>query len=548
MAGIGQQVSTRAYAAQFAALLLAEVPHPPDDGLVVGRRLPVIALQRRDDHQIDFVDFIQLRIYLRAEAPDPARFNLLGRGRFDLKMLSRKAVGSFQDRGDAGDADHAVLSLRYGNDDFFHLAQIPISIVQYAYFLPESFGLIWGMKKFTIIPILLGLAFCLPVTALLAQQSLDSQKLDQFFEAYIAEGKLAGISARFWHENELLYSKNIGYQNLEEQSPIDDQTIFRLASLTKPVVSVGALMLVEKGKLSLDEPVSAFLPAFADAHVLGSEKALKEPMLIRHLLSHSSGISSELGGDSVLPYFRNTRSGSHSTLGEWVDELAGIPLAVAPGERFIYSYSTDVLGRVIEIVSGESLDVYLKKVLFDPLGMSHTGYRIAPEDMMHFASFYRYDDQKKLQLLQPNSESSYVTGKQPRGNSGLSSTIDDYSKFVLMLLQEGSYGGRRILQPQTVAMMASNQIPQEKLPIAAAGMAFKGLGFGMGVAVSYEPNPLGQEVGSFGWLGASHTLFWVDPKNKIAGLMFTQFAGKPGQCPILFQVNPLFYEAWRKGN
>ena len=401
------------------------------------------------------------------------------------------------------------------------------------------------MKKHILFPQLLFLATLFTCCATQAQRPLDAQKLDHFFENYISEGRLAGISTRIWHQNQLIYKSNVGFQNLTDQTPITDQTLFRLASLTKPIVSVGAMILVDKGLLSLDDPVTKYLPAFKKTRVFGTHKKPKPAMTIRHLLSHSGGISSPLAGDEVSKTFDEIDFSGIDGLEGFVDKIATLPLGTSPGTRFGYSFSTDVLARVIEVVSGQSIDQYLQKQVFDPLEMTHTGFRVAPEQVPHFASIYRYDDQKQLQLVRPNDQSPYLEGMMPRGNFGLATTIGDYSKFALMLLHQGEYNGIHLLSAQTAALMPINQIPPESLPISAAGMTFKGLGFGLGVAVSYEPNPLGTVVGSYGWVGASHTYFWVDPVNEVVGVMFSQFNGR--ECPIFFQVNPLFYEAWGGG-
>ncbi len=383
---------------------------------------------------------------------------------------------------------------------------------------------------------------CIPFSTQ-AQNTLDTQKLDQFFEAYISEGKLAGISSRIWHKNQLIYQTDVGYQNLAEQTPITDQTIFRLASLTKPIVSVAAMILVDRGQLSLDDPVTNYLPLFKKVRLYPNNKKPKTVMTVRHLLSHSSGLFGAMGDDpEIAKIFQENDFSGINDLAGFVDVVATMPLSTHPGTKFTYSFNTDVLARIIEIVSGQSIDVFLQQEIFDPLGMAHTGFRVTPEMSPHFASIYKYNSQKELQLVRPNSKSPYLKGMMPRGNFGLVSTIDDYSRFALMLLHNGKYNDVQILKPETVALISINQIPTENLPISAAGMTFKGLGFGLGVAVSYEPNPIGQVVGSYGWIGASHTYFWIDPVNEVAGLMFAQFNGR--DCPIFMQVNPLFYEAW----
>ncbi len=212
-----------------------------------------------------------------------------------------------------------------------------------------------------------------------------------------------------------------------------------------------------------------------------------------------------------------------------------------PNTKFTYSHSTDVLAYIIEVVSQQSLDAFLEENLFKSLEMKDTGYKIAAEKMANLATIYGYDETDQLFARENNTESVYTEGHLPRGNFGLVSTVEDYSHFATMLLNKGSYKGKQILQPETVEMMTANQLADKLLPIEAGGMKFDNLGFGYGFAVSQGDSPLGKVVGSFGWIGASHTYCFIDPENEVIGILFTQLSGTR-KCPILFQFNGWMYE------
>ncbi|MEZ5040864.1 MAG: serine hydrolase domain-containing protein [Saprospiraceae bacterium] len=372
-------------------------------------------------------------------------------------------------------------------------------------------------------------------------ETTDFERLDQHLKTYITGERLAGIATLVMKNDTVLYKSNLGWQDLEKKQPITDQTLFRLASLTKPIVSVGILKLLDQGKLSLDAPISKYLPFFQSPVVLGQINPIEQPIRIHHLLSHTSGITSELAGGEVAKLYKESLHKGQTSLEAFIKDLASFPLEVAPGTRFLYSYSPDVLGLIIEKISGQPLDQFLKEQVFEPLEMNSTSFKVAPERIDDFASIFTYNEQKQLVLVQPNKESPYLKGVMPRGNSGLVSTVTDYSHFALMLLNKGQYNGQQYLQEETVALMVRNHVPTPALPIGAGPITFSGLGFGYGVAVSYEPNPLGTIPGTYGWIGASHTTFWVDPANGLFGVLFTQFSGKAGDCPILFEFNPLVY-------
>ncbi len=363
----------------------------------------------------------------------------------------------------------------------------------------------------------------------------DFSVLHQKLNDYVDSGQLAGISALISNNNEVLFSENFGFQNIENQDPVTENTIFRLASLTKPVVSVAVLQLIEEGKLNLDDSVEKYLPFFRNVKVFSTQQTPKNSMTIRHLLTHTSGISSGFGQDEVGALFRAFNAKA-SDLEEYVKEIVSIPLCTEPGMEFNYGHSTDVLALVIEKVSGKRIDRYLKEHLFTPLGMTKTDYFLTKEDLKNFATLYVLDDKNQLKAFGDNAESIFIKGHFPKGNYGLVSTISDYAKFAKMLLNKGSYKGKRILSEESVKALSNNQLSGSQLPVKAGPMVFNDLGFGFGVAVSNGNSPLGRTKGTFGWIGATHTYCFIDPDKEIISLLFSQYSGsKP--CPIIFEFN-----------
>ena len=375
-----------------------------------------------------------------------------------------------------------------------------------------------------------------------ADSKPDFASLSENLKNFTETGQLPGISAMVLRKGEVIYNEKFGFQNIENQTAVTDKTLFRLASLTKPVTSVGILQLIERGKLNLDDPVEKYLPFFKETLVFETGKQPKNTMTVRQLLNHTSGISSGFEQNRVGDMFREmTKNTKADNLEAFVREIASIPLSAEPGTKFIYSHSTDVLALIIEKVSGKRVDEFLKENLFEPVEMSNTDYVVAEESLEKFATLYVLDEEGNLKSNGENSESSYVKGNFPRGNSGLVSTVEEYVKFATMLLNKGTYKGKQILKKETVEALSVNTLTANQMPVAAGPMSFAGLGFGLGVAVSDGTSPLGKTPGSFGWIGATHTYCFIDPTNEIISIVFSQYGGsKPN--PIIFQFNGWVYE------
>ena len=368
--------------------------------------------------------------------------------------------------------------------------------------------------------------------------TLDFTRMTEHFNDYLRQKRLPGIAAVVIQGSSVVFHTTMGYRDLEKRLPVNDSTRFRLASLSKVITSIAILQLVEKGLLTLDDPVSRYIPAFSTTTVFTTGEQPSTSITIRHLLNHTSGLSSGLEQDEIGQLYRERLSGEIATLEHLVTVLAELPLCAEPGTKFTYSHSTDVLARVVEIVSDTSFDLYLSKHIFAPLGMTNTSFTVPEEEMHNLARLYIPDTSGALIPMWRPDEGSYHPF--PRGNSGLVSTISDFTSFCQMLLNGGSWNGTSILSPLSLQQMTTNTLPDSALPITIGSVPFPGLGFGLGVSVSLAPNLLGKVPGTFGWVGATHTYFFVDPTNQVAGILFSHMPDM-SSAQLLFEYNNLLY-------
>lgn len=350
-------------------------------------------------------------------------------------------------------------------------------------------------------------------------------QLTSHFHQYVDEGGLAGTVMIIGKGDSVLMDK-YGMQNIEEGRPMDFNTIFRLASMTKPITSVAIMMLVENGKLRLEDPVVKYVPAFKKLRVYISENELekpKRPITIQHLLSHTGGITSGFDPSPAGQLCeKKMKEKKPRSLTELVEALAETPLSFHPGEGWAYSYSTDVLAYIIEQVSGMSVDQFFQKNIFDPLGMHDTGFQVPEDKIDRFASLYSTSKDGQLVLADDPKNSPYTNGSYfPRGNGGLTSTPTDYFRFAQMLLNGGEFLGKRLLKKETIEMMTKNVLPKEYVPIAVGGNEMPGHGFGLGFGVLVDDPPFGTS-GDFFWPGAVFTYFYVSPHNGTVAVFMTQ--------------------------
>ena len=356
------------------------------------------------------------------------------------------------------------------------------------------------------------------------------QEINNLMHRYIENGQAAGISAAIYRRGGVCYFDKAGHADLESQRPIEDDTIFRIYSMTKPITSVAIMMLWERGALRLNDPLLRFLPKFKEMDVLISANervAANREITIKDLLTHTSGLSyanfenpapAEVYAESDLMF-----TAEHSTE-EFFDKLAELPLLFHPGEEWHYSLATDVLGRVVEVASGLEFEAFLKENIFDPLGMIDTHFTVPTEKTGRFATLYGEMDDGSMGLIPNSRAGDYTKAGFKSGGGGLISTMADYMQFAKMILHKGELDGVRLLGRKTVEYMTGNFLPESILPIALSN-EMPGVGFGLGFNHILDPAAVGvaNSTGNHGWGGWASTTFWVDPVEEMIGLLMVQY-------------------------
>src|SRR3954470_18514705 len=386
-------------------------------------------------------------------------------------------------------------------------------------------------------------------TAKPADVGLSAERLDritQWLSGEITKGTIPGAVTMIVRNGKVAYFESVGVIDPETKAPMSKDAIFRIYSMSKPIASVAAMMLVEQGKLTLDEPVAKYIPAFKDMKVSVEAKGeegkpehhlvdAKKPITIQDLLRHTSGLTYGFFGDLLAKkaYLEaNIYEGDFDNA-EFAERLAKLPLAFQPGTTWDYSNSTDILGRVVEVVSGKSLYQFEKENILDPLGMTDT-------------SFYVADAAKHRRVAEPlpndrtignNSAMGdpRVVQKWESGGGGMVSTIGDYARFAQMILNGGTLDGRRYLSPKTIAYMGSNHIgPGSGVAPGPYYLPGPGFGFGLGFAVRTEAgvSPAEGSVGEMNWSGAGGTTFWVDPKENMFVVFMAQTVSQRGRIRV----------------
>jgi CubicO group peptidase (beta-lactamase class C family) len=398
-----------------------------------------------------------------------------------------------------------------------------------------------------------------------AEVGFDAQRLtriDSHFKTYVDDGRLPGWQVMVSRHGHVAHLSSYGLADKEAGRAVEADTIFRIYSMTKPVTSVAAMMLWEQGAFELNDPISRWLPEFAEPRVYTGGPANKyvtvpatEPIRVWHLLTHTAGLTYGFHHTHVTDEiyrnagfeFGNPRG---FTLEQCVQAWAELPLAYQPGSEWLYSVATDVLGRLVEVVSGQPLDAFCAERIFGPLGMSDTGFYVEAERQHRLAALYavtpslatpvRYDQMGKAIANPPQWFS---------GGGGLASTTRDYSRFTWMLLRGGELDGRRLLSPRTLRYMATNHLPGNAdlqtfgRPINAEART-DGVGFGLGFAVVMDP-AAGKAIcteGEFNWGGLASTTFWVDPAEDVSVVFMTQLVPS-STYNIRPQLRQLVYQA-----
>ena len=379
--------------------------------------------------------------------------------------------------------------------------------------------------------------------------------INTVMQTHIDEGKCAGILTMVARRGQIAHLDCFGMMDVEAGKPTQPDTIFRIYSMSKPITSVAAMMLYEEGYFQLNTPVSEFIPGFKDAKVFvretesGLELAdMEQEITIHHLLTHTSGLSYGFHEDlPVDALYREAHQelGEGATLEKVVEVLSTLPLAFQPGQGWRYSFSTDVLGYVVQAASGQPFDVFLQQRVFEPLDMVDTGFYVPAEKIDRFAALYGRSEEGELKLMEAPATGRYA--KPPAflsGGGGLVSTVRDYVRFAQMLLDGGELDGVRLLGRKTVELMMANHLPEALLPFTVnpGEPPAWGYGFGLGGKVLMDPARAGilGSRGEYSWSGAASTGFWVDPQEEVIGLIMTQLM--PFQ-PLVNALRVLVYQA-----
>jgi CubicO group peptidase (beta-lactamase class C family) len=341
----------------------------------------------------------------------------------------------------------------------------------------------------------------------------------------------------------LAYATAVGRRDCQRRRPMMLDTRFRIASMTKPITSVAVLMLYEEGRFHLDDALSRFLPEFADARVysgLDGEGAfitepVTHPITIRHLLTHTAGLGYYGGYDPTTPLgkaYGALPMAASGTLAEKVRAIAGLPLYFQPGAGWRYSFADDVLGRLVEVVSGMPFDRFVKSRLFDPLGMTHSSFYLSQADLPLLADVCKHTPTGDLEPSDLPLGAPTDSTRWPSGGAGVFSTAGDYLRFAQMLANGGSLAGKRYLSPVTLALMTSNQVSEDAL-FKYWGANSKGLGYGLGVGVVIDAtsSPQAGFVGDFSWGGFLDTHWVVSPRTGIVAVLMAQVDPRGNTSP-----------------
>jgi CubicO group peptidase (beta-lactamase class C family) len=374
-------------------------------------------------------------------------------------------------------------------------------------------------------------------TATARSARVDRARIDMTLKGFVERGELVGTSALVYEKGREAYFGAFGLADREAGKPLARDALVQIFSMTKPVTGVALMTLYEKRRFDLDDPVAKFLPEMANLRVYAgadsSGKSLLEttarPVTIRDLMRHTAGLVPADDTSKVGELFRKADPMNvDNTLAEMAKRLGRVPLLYQPGTRWLYSNAVDVQAYLVERLSGEPFDVFLQKHIFDPLRMHDTSYLVTAEKRARLAAMYTRTDDGAMVRMQDEPAFGFNTREHALkpGGSGLVSTLDDYMRFARMLLDEGELDGARILKPETVRLMATNALADSITD--RSWLPSKGqVGFGIDLAVRLAPPASAEEnsgeVGEFFWDGAANTLFWVDPRNQIAAVLFTQY-------------------------
>ncbi|MQF65524.1 beta-lactamase family protein [SAR202 cluster bacterium AC-647-P02_OGT_505m] len=383
---------------------------------------------------------------------------------------------------------------------------------------------------------------------------------DHIERNYIDTGKFTGSLVGIYRKGRLVHDSTMGLMDRERKKPVEWDTVFRIFSMTKPVTSVALMMLFEKGLIQLDDPVYRYIPSFRklEVYVSGVDgsfetRAPDRSLTIKDLLSHQSGFTYDFLKENEIDAAYSSRgigSATQKDLASLIDSLSDLPLLFSPGDRWNYSVSTDVCGHLVELISGQSLDTFFYENIFEPLGMSDTGFYVPAVDIPRFSANYLYNLNGLPKLLDDPLKSRFI--KRPSflsGGGGLVSTAEDYLSFCRMILGGGQLNGNRILSRKTIDLMSANHLTGGvDLAEVASGRwsetSYQGMGFGLGFSVVKDPSMtlVPGSVGELAWGGMANTAFWIDPLEDMAVVFMTQLVPS-GIYNIRRELRTLVYSA-----
>jgi CubicO group peptidase (beta-lactamase class C family) len=378
-------------------------------------------------------------------------------------------------------------------------------------------------------------------------------RINRVMQQYVEDKKLAGIVTLIARHGKVVHFDKFGMADISGKKPMQTNSLFRIYSMTKPITSTAVLMLFEEGRFRLTDPVHQYIPAFKDVKVLdnaiNSDKRLIEPsrsITIRDLLTHTAGLSYGFDDNFYIDelyrryVFAKQDRNPNMTLEEMVTEIARIPLTFHPGSNFRYSMATDVLGYLVQLVSGLPFEDFLKQRIFDPLAMVDSAFYVPPEKVGRFTVVYGPDKKGGMKAVEQAEGSRYLNPpKAPSGGGGLVSTTQDYLRFCQMLLNYGELEGVRLLGRKTVELMTLDH-----LPASVDCFGNPHLGFGLGVSVLRDlakSQNLGS-AGNYGWGGAANTDFWIDPKENLIGILMLQYMPRDAYT-VMTDFRNLVYQA-----
>lgn len=367
------------------------------------------------------------------------------------------------------------------------------------------------------------------------------ERIKPVMQQWVDNGKIPGALTMIAREGRLVHFEKVGNQDIASEKPIDFDTIFRIYSMTKPITSVAVMMLYEEGLFQLNSPVSEFIPEFKDMKAYANHGDAivdtEREMTIKHLLTHTAGLI--YGGEWDHPinqrYYEADFYGGD--LKYMAKELGDIPLLHHPGDAWNYGMSTDVLGYLVEVVSGMPFAEFLKARIFDPLGMVDTDFSVPENKADRYATLYEPTDDGDIKVLEDAPVSSGPLSFHHSGGAGLLSTAGDYLRFCQMMLNDGELDGVRLLGRKTVELITINHISNDWQPLERTGCGF-GLGFAV-VTDLADTHTLGS-VGTYSWGGLASTVFWIDPVEELIAILMTQLIG---DSPFHAQFRVLTYQS-----